>query len=91
MKYELNLELYDEIDVETSYYELSSVGRVYVNLTKTTSPVRWVRLLATKERLPNMKTWWEMHEKYDSSLRKHTKFDSDEGYDDDFDEELEEI
>lgn len=45
MKYELFLDLFDEIDTNSSYYEFSSVGRLYYNLTKSNSPNRWRRLL----------------------------------------------
>lgn len=34
MKYELFLDLSGEIDTNTSYYEFTSVGRLYLNLTK---------------------------------------------------------
>jgi len=45
MKYELDLPLFDEVDVEESKYELGSVGRLSVNLVKKGRPNRWRRLL----------------------------------------------
>jgi len=45
MKYEMNLELFGDVNVTDSYYEFSSVGRLYLNLTKANKPERWRRLL----------------------------------------------
>lgn len=47
MKYELDLDLFDEVDVEDSKYEFSSVGRLSVVLAKKGRPNRWRRLLHT--------------------------------------------
>lgn len=72
MKYELDLELFDDIDVEESKYEFNSVGRLYVNLAKKGRPNRWRRLLKQTEKLPNMALWWEMHDKHEEKLLNHT-------------------
>lgn len=50
MKYELFLDLFEEVDPETSYFEYESVGRLYLNLTKTNKPSRWRRLLKLTEK-----------------------------------------
>ena len=78
MKYELFLDLFDEVDTNTSYYEFSSVGRLYLNLVKLDKPKRWRRLLTQTEKLPNMQIWWELHEKHEEDLLKHTTFETDE-------------
>ena len=54
LKYELDLELFGDIDIDTSFYEIQSVGRLYANLTKSDKPSRWRRLLKQNEKLPNM-------------------------------------
>ena len=78
MKYELFLDLFEGIDKDASYYEFTSVGRLYLNLTKKERPARWRRLLKQTEKLPNMQLWWELHEKHEESLLKHTQFETDE-------------
>lgn len=45
MKYELFLDLFEEIDTDASYFEFESVGRLYLNLVKANKPSRWRRLL----------------------------------------------
>lgn len=72
MRYELDLELFDDIDVEESKYEFSSVGRLSVTLAKKGRPNRWRRLLKQTEKPSNMQLWWEMHEKHEEALLNHT-------------------
>ena len=45
-RYELDLGLFGDIDTNSSYFELGSVGRLYANLTKVDRPSRWRRLLS---------------------------------------------
>ena len=71
-RYELDLELNENIDTNLSHFELGSVGRLYANLTKANRPSRWRRLLKSTEKIPNMQIWWEIHEKHEDSLLKHT-------------------
>ena len=78
MRYELYLEFFDKINVNTSYYEFSSVGRLYLNLEKPNKPSRWRRLLQQTEKINNMQIWWEIHDKYEESLLNHTTFETDE-------------
>ena len=30
--------------------------------------------------MPNMHLWWELHERYDEALLKHTQFETDEDF-----------
>jgi len=78
MKYSLYLPLFGKIDVDPSYYEVQSVGRIYIHLFKLNKPERWRRLLEGTEKPPNMSLWWEIHEKYDEDLVKHTQFETDD-------------
>lgn len=80
LRYELHLDLFENVDVNASYYEMGSVGRLYANLTKASKPSRWRRLLKGTEKIPNMQVWWEIHEKWDEKLVQHTQFDTDEDF-----------
>jgi hypothetical protein len=71
-RYELHIELFEDIDVNASYFEIGSVGRLYANLTKANKPSRWRRLTKAVEKIPNMQIWWEIHEKWDEKLLAHT-------------------
>jgi hypothetical protein len=79
-RYELNLELMEDIDSSLSTYEIGSVGRLYANFTKANRPSRWRRLLKSTEKIPNMQIWWEIHEKHEEALLKHTQFETDEDF-----------
>lgn len=74
------MELFENIDVNASYFELGSVGRLYANFTKLDRPSRWRRLLKQTEKMPNLSLWWELHERYDEALLKHTQFETDEDF-----------
>jgi hypothetical protein len=74
------LELFENVDVNASYFELGSVGRLYANFTKLDRPSRWRRLLKQTEKMPNLSLWWELHERYDEALLKHTQFETDEDF-----------
>jgi len=74
------LELFENVDLNTSYFELGSVGRLYANFTKADRPSRWRRLLKQTEKMPNLSLWWELHERYDEALLKHTQFETDEDF-----------
>ena len=41
----MDLDFFDELDLEKSTYEVQSVGRLYLNLAKKGAPKRWRRLL----------------------------------------------
>ena len=78
MLYNLELDLFNNVNLEDSYFEFSSVGRLYVNFTKEKRPERWRRLLTQTEKIPNMSLWWELHEKYEEELLNHTTFETDD-------------
>lgn len=78
LKYELHLDLWSDIDPSNSTVQLSSVGRAMVYLDKPKKPERWRRLTKSSEVLPNQKTWWDMFEKYEEELLKHTTFETDD-------------
>lgn len=83
LKYELSLDLWGEVLPEPdSYLEESSVGRVFVNLAKADQPSKWKKLLANGANKPgNMGVWWELWEKYEKELDKHSPDDDDDDED----------
>lgn len=55
------------------------MGRVFVNLAKVEEPSRWKRLLADNAmKPPNMGVWWELWEKHEKDLEKHSPDDDDD-------------
>lgn len=78
MKYEITLDLYECVHDELSYFESESVGRLYVNLHKLDSPIRWKSLLRDSKKLPNMGIWWELLEKHEKELEEHDSSDSED-------------
>lgn len=75
----------EDEDTELSTFEMSSVGRLYVSLSKIDKNTKWPKLLAEGQvKPPNMSTWWELVEKYQEEIEK--MFPEDEE-----DEPLEEI
>ena len=81
VKYLLNHELFEPINVTSSYYEFQSAGRLYVNLTKSEGDKRWRRLLKSEERPDNMRIWYELYENI-GSLEDHTTFETDDAFED---------
>lgn len=75
LRYSMSLELQDCVDEEPiSYFESSSVGRLFVSLAKLEDPSRWKRLLADDAPKPsNMNIWWDVHEKHEKDLEMHQK------------------
>ena len=61
---------------EPSFKEMQSVGRLYLNLTKTTDS-RWKKF-AQQEKKSNIGVWWELHEKYETELDKTFPISDDE-------------
>lgn len=71
--------MFEQINVSASYFEFSSVGRLFVSLAKLEKPTRWERLLTnTSKPYKNMHVWWDMQQKYQKELSKHKKFEDDE-------------
>lgn len=66
--------------IEPSYYNMQSVGRLYMNLTKSESPKRWRKLQSTakSDQGSNIRMWWEQHEKYEDELDKLDPFEDEE-------------
>ena len=72
LQYSLELLLNGEISQDTSlsYFEESSVGRLYIVLAKKESPSKWKRLVAPGASVPSkMRTWWEVYEKHEKDLQ----------------------
>eukprot|EP01029_Cantina_marsupialis_P011963 TRINITY_DN2646_c0_g1_i2.p1 TRINITY_DN2646_c0_g1~~TRINITY_DN2646_c0_g1_i2.p1 ORF type:complete len:353 (+),score=138.17 TRINITY_DN2646_c0_g1_i2:43-1101(+) len=66
-KFGLNLDLFDEIDAESSKITSTSVGRINIVLKKAKTSV-WKRLLQSHKKLNNMGVWWSLREKYEDEL-----------------------
>lgn len=68
IKFELNLNLYDQITKEGTTINSGSVGRYQLYLMKKEAKY-WERLLFDKNQvISNMKVWFEMKNKYDSEI-----------------------
>ena len=81
IKFVLNHELYEVIDVDNSTYEFQSGGRLYMNLTKADKPKRWRRLLRTDDPPSNMRVWYEQLERI-GDLEENTVFETDDAFED---------
>jgi len=68
----LNLTLAKEIIPEESSWNLESVGRLFVSIAKAEHEV-WGSLLENNEKLPGMRLWWEMKDKYKDVMREYEK------------------
>ncbi|EEA04989.1 CS domain-containing protein [Cryptosporidium muris RN66] len=76
-RYELKLELFDEIDADKSEWTFGSVGKLTCTLAKKESNVKWPRLLKDQnEKIPNMHIWWEMKEKFEDDFKISTNNDT---------------
>ena len=83
-----------KIDPNSSYYEFTSVGRLYVNIAKLSKPNRWPHLLITSEeqkKYNNLHTWWELYEKYQGELIGYANPNDYEDYKLDQEEQLKQI
>lgn len=67
IKFDLNLEFFDEFDKDKSVSETSSVGKMNLILHKKSSGF-WPRLLKSEKMPWNMSIWWEMREKFQDDL-----------------------
>lgn len=61
------------IQPKDSTYELESVGRLFLNLTKKKEQTRWKYLSSGATKLQNVKIWWDKYEKYTQELDKIDK------------------
>ena len=66
--------------IEPSFYNKQSVGRLYMNLTKSESPKRWrkLQISSKSDQGTNIRMWWEQHEKYEDELDKLDPYDDEE-------------
>ena len=55
----LNITLHENIDPSRSIWKIESVGRLFVNMTKTVSVI-WENLLEGNKKLAESRIWWEM-------------------------------
>jgi hypothetical protein len=88
IKFQLNLELFADVNKEESSYFFSSVGRYQLNLKKGTEQMYWDKLLREGvDSPPNMKVWWEMRAKYEDEIKSYM----DEDDENEFNKQMEEI
>merc|ERR1711862_783446 len=66
---------------KASYYNIESVGRIYLQLSKVNAPSRWRRLYDNEfqTKRGTIQFWWELSEKYDKELKELEKFPEDDG------------
>jgi len=68
--YNLDLDLFDNIDPELSRWDAGSVGKLLITLRKRW-PRKWPRLLKSKkQKISNMHVWMDRQEDFDSSFDK---------------------
>ena len=78
IKFDLNLNCLFDFDKEKSSFSSGSVGRYQLNLKKKEVKY-WERLLFdSKESFANMKTWYEMRNKYLEELKDYEKIETDD-------------
>ena len=75
--FKLNIELLREVIPEETRYDMGSVGRMTVTLTKALQPKKWNRLTKSKEKKNHMHVWWEMAEKYKAEVDRLEDDDDD--------------
>ena len=69
MQYNLELPLWEEIDVERSSHSYQAVGKQHFTLAKKRAPGRWKQLYAETANKPiNYRLWLQHHEKHVVSL-----------------------
>jgi hypothetical protein len=68
----LSMTLHDEVDPQTSSFELTSVGRATITLRKKAVAV-WPRLLAQGTKSGKQHVWWAMREKLDKEVENWEK------------------
>lgn len=78
IRFELNLEMFQNIKKEESTWDFSSVGRFQLTLKKEMAGMYWDRLLKDeKENIHNMKVWFEMRAKYEDELKSYMDEDDE--------------
>jgi len=61
LHYVLNITLLEPVDPSKSMWKLESVGRLFINVTKTVQVI-WEKLLLGDTRIPQMRVWWDMQD-----------------------------
>eukprot|EP00918_Siedleckia_nematoides_P059993 GHVU01130851.1.p1 GENE.GHVU01130851.1~~GHVU01130851.1.p1 ORF type:complete len:267 (+),score=42.80 GHVU01130851.1:161-961(+) len=61
-KYELIIDLFDQVDPKATEWSFGSVGKLTVTLKKRTPNV-WKRLQKEDKKISNMHVWWEMKDR----------------------------
>ncbi len=78
IKFELNLELFQDVNKDESIWDFSSVGRFHVTLKKQMANMYWDRLLRDANEHPtNMKIWFEMRTKFEDQLQAYMDEDDE--------------
>ena len=78
IKFDLNLNCLFDFDKEKSIFSSGSVGRYQLNLKKKENKY-WERLLFdSNENFSNMKTWYEMKNRYLEELKDYEKIEKDD-------------
>jgi len=78
IKFELNLELFQDVNKEESSWDFSSVGRFQLTLKKNMANMYWDRLLKDPNDNPtNMKVWFEMRAKFEDQLQSYMDEDDE--------------
>jgi hypothetical protein len=78
IKFELNLELFADVDKEGSTWDFSSVGRFQLTLKKQMAQMYWDRLLRDPNENPhNMKVWFEMRAKFEDQIQSYMDEDDE--------------
>lgn len=81
IKFELNLELFQDVNKDESIWDFSSVGRFVVTLKKQMPNMYWDRLLRDQnEHVQNMKVWFEMRNKFEEELKSYMEEDEEEEF-----------
>ena len=81
IKFNLALEMWQEISKEESTFGFGSVGRYHVTLKKLQSGMYWDKLLREGVEKPhNLKVWFEMREKFIDQIQTYIDDDEEEEF-----------
>ena len=69
MEFNLNLTLFKKINISESYWKMDSVGKLFINLTKSDESI-WKRL---KQKEGKDIVWWELKSIYKEDMEKYEK------------------
>ena len=81
IRFELNLEMFQNIKKDESSWDFSSVGRFQLTLKKEMAGMYWDRLLKESNETPhNMKIWFEMRSKFEDQLQSYMDEDEEKEF-----------